>query len=473
MKLYESLGSEIRERIEQGYYQVGEKLPSIRTLSQEHGVSVSTVQQALLILEKQHWVDVRDRSGCYVKAQIEPAQLPQPCRPTQYPLDVSLWEEVRAVRSARSDSGFCNLSGGVADVSAPTLKPLLRLLSDLPRRLGHACLLPARLQGVLELREQIVRLAMDSGSHLHPDDILVTSGCQEALAISLQALTNPGDVVAVESPGFYGLMQILKAHGLKALEIPSHPSSGMSLDALEMALDEWPIKAILVIPTLNNPLGSNMSDVNKRRLLMMTQRYDVPIIEDDIYGELLYKQPRPKTLHSFGSEGRVILCSSFSKTLAAGLRVGWIAPGRYRDRVEHIKYVSSSSTTTLPQLAIAEFIKQGYYDRHIRTVRQQYRALRDAVTHEIRLHFPQGTRISVPHGAFLLWIELPGDVDTLVLNDQLHRHNIQVTPGVIFSATGKFRNCMRINYAKPIDAEVIRTIGREAKLLLLEQLAPS
>ena len=196
----------------------------------------------------------------------------------------------------------------------------------------------------------------------------------EALAISLQAVTEPGDVVAVESPGFYGLMQILKAHNLKALEIPSHPASGMSLDALEMALDQWPIKAIMLIPVENNPLGSSMPDDGKMRLLKMTQRYNIPIIEDDIYGDLRYQQPRPHTLHSLDTEGRVILCSSFSKTMSAALRVGWLAPGRYRERVEHMKYVGTASTTTLTQLAIAEFIKQGYYDRHIRTMRQQYRS---------------------------------------------------------------------------------------------------
>lgn len=472
MKLYQSLADEIRERIEQGYYQVGEKLPSIRVFSKEHAVSVSTAQQALLLLEKQHWVEVRAKSGCYVKAQAKPAEMPQPCRPAQYPLQVSQWTEVRALRTYKADSTFLHLSSGMADIHGPTLKPLLRIMSDISRHQGVRSLMPDTLQGSEELREQIARQTVDSGSRLHPDDIITTTGCQEALSISLQALTNPGDVIAVESPGFYGLMQILKAHDLKALEIPSHPSDGMSLDALEMALDQWPIKAIMVIPTENNPLGSTMSEDSKLRLLKMTQRYNTPIIEDDIYGDLRYKQPRPCTLHSLDTEDRVILCSSFSKTLSAGLRVGWLAPGRYRERVEHMKYIGTASTTTITQLAVAEFINQGYYDRHIRTMRQQYRCNRDLITHAVKQFFPAGTRISCPQGAYLLWIELPGDVDTLELNNRLIKHRIQIAPGVIFSASGKYRNCMRINFARPIPDQAMQLIGYEAKELLREQLVP-
>lgn len=472
MKLYQSLADDIRDRIEQGYYQVGEKLPSIRMLSKEHSVSISTAQQALLLLEKQQLVEVRAKSGCYVRALSKPADMPEPCRPTQYPLKVSQWNEVRKLRSNKPDSEMLYLSSGIADIHGPSLKPLLRILSNLTRNEGIRCLTPDSLQGSNELREQIARLSVDSGSRLHPDDILTTTGCQEALSISLQAVTKPGDVVAVESPGFYGLMQILKALELKALEIPCHPTDGMSLDALEMALDQWPVKSILVIPTENNPLGCSMSDENKRRLLKMTQPYNIPIIEDDIYGDLRYRQPRPRTLHSFDTEGRVILCSSFSKTLSAALRVGWLAPGRYRERVEHMKYIGTASTTTLTQLAIAEFIKQGYYERHIRTVRQQYRSNRDEVTHAIRQYFPEGTRISAPQGSYVLWIELPSDVDTLELNERLKSRSVQIAPGTIFSASGKFRNCMRINYARPIANSVMEGIGQDAKELMQELLRP-
>ena len=195
MKLYQSLADEIRERIEQGYYQVGEKLPSIRVFSKEHAVSVSTAQQALLLLEKQHWVEVRAKSGCYVKAQAKPAEMPQPCRPAQYPLEVSQWREVRALRTYKDDGSFLHLSSGVADVHGPTLKPLLRIMSDISRYQGLRALMPDTLQGAEELREQIARQTVDSGSRLHPDDIITTTGCQEALSISLQAITNPGDVI--------------------------------------------------------------------------------------------------------------------------------------------------------------------------------------------------------------------------------------------------------------------------------------
>ncbi|WP_020394531.1 PLP-dependent aminotransferase family protein [Thiolinea disciformis] len=468
MTLYETLADTLQTRIEQGFYVAGARLPSIRALSQEHGVSISTAQQALLLLEQRQWVEVRPKSGFYVKARQVSVPIPHLSRTAQYPLQVSQWEEVLALLCDDTE-GFIKLSRGMSDIDTPTLKPLMRILADLTRSDSARCLSYEPLHGSLELREQIARLSVDSGSVIHPDEIITTTGCQEALSIAIQAVTEPGDVVAVESPGFYGLMQILKARDLKALEIPMDATHGLSLDALELALDQWPIKAILVIPTYHNPLGSCMPDANKQRLLKLAQRYNVPIIEDDIYGSLGYRQPRPRTVHSFDTEGRVILCSSFSKTLASGLRVGWLVPGRYRERVAHLKYVGTAAAVTLTQLAIAEFIKQGFYDRHLRKMRQQYQAGRDTAIALIREHFPAGTRVSFPLGGYMLWIELPEACDVLDLAKQLLLHKIQIAPGVIFSASGKYRHCLRMNVShghEPAIQAAIVQVGQVAKRML-------
>jgi DNA-binding transcriptional MocR family regulator len=472
MKLYESLAEVLRERIEQGFYPVGAKLPSVRVLSTEHKVSLATAQQALWLLEQQQWVEVKPKSGFYVRAHTSTPPMPQVSRLTQYPLNVSQWEEVLALLSCREVPGILNSGRGLCDVTAPTLKPLMRLLTDGFKQRGLQALGADSIAGQMVLREQIARIGIASGTHTSAHDIIVTTGGQEALSISIQSVTKHGDVVAVESPCFYGVMQILSAHGLKAIEIPTHPTHGMSLEALEMALDQWPIRAILVIPAFNNPLGSCMPDENKQRLLQLAQHYDVPIIEDDIYGELAYKQPRPRTIQSFDQEGRVILCSSFSKTLAVGLRVGWIVPGRYRNRVLHLKYVGTASAVSMTQLAVADFIEQGYFERHLRKMRHQYQAGRDVLIRLVEEYFPAGTRMSFPQGGFILWIEFPNHLDAVELDKHMAAFKIKIAAGSVFSASGKFRHCIRINYARAaLDQsvlEAVKLIGQEAKALLLK-----
>lgn len=467
MKLYESLAEVLRERIEQGFYQVGDKLPSVRVLSTEHKVSLATAQQALWLLEQQQWVEVKPKSGFYVKTRASTPPMPQVSRLTQYPLNVSQWDEVYALLSCREKPDFINTGRGLCEVTAPTLKPLMRFLTDGFKQRGLQALAYDSIAGQMPLREQIARIGITSGTHTTAQDVIVTTGGQEALSISIQAVTKPGDVIAVESPCFYGVMQLLSAHGLKALEIPTHPTHGISLEALEMALDQWPIRAIMVIPAFNNPLGSCMPDENKQRLLQLSQHYDVPIIEDDIYGELAYKQPRPRTIQSFDTEGRVILCSSFSKSIAVGLRVGWIVPGRYRDRVLHLKYVSTASAVSMTQLAVADFIEHGYFERHLRKMRQQYQTGRDTLIRIIEEHFPEGTRMSFPQGGFILWVEFPNSFDAVEFDKHMTQFKIKIAAGSVFSASGKYRHCIRINYARlSVDKKLVETIkfvGQEAK----------
>lgn len=472
MKLYESLASTLRERIEQGFYQVGDKLPSVRILSTEHKVSLATAQQALWLLEQQQYVEVKTKSGFYVKTHNSAPPIPHISRLTQYPLEVSQWDEVLTLLSCREQPHILNTGRGLCDYTSPTLKPLMRLLSDSIKQRGQQLLAYDSLAGQITLREQIARLSIASGTQASAQDLIITTGCQEALSISIQAVTKSGDIVAIESPCFYGVMQILNAHGLKVIEIPSHPTHGMSLEALEMAIDQWPIRVIMVIPAFNNPLGSCMPDANKQHLLKLAQHYDVPIIEDDIYGELAYKQPRPRTIQSFDQEGRVILCSSFTKTLAVGLRVGWIVPGRYRNRILHLKYVGTASAVSITQLAVADFIEQGYFERHVRKMRQQYQAGRDTIIRLIQESFPEGIRISFPEGGFIIWVEFSNNFDTAKLDKRMIEHRIKIASGSVFSASGKYRNCIRINYTRAaLDENIqnaVRLIGQEAKQLIAE-----
>lgn len=470
MTRYATLAAILSQRIEQGLYPAGERLPSVRMLSQEHGVSISTVQQAYRLLEESQLVEARPKSGYFVRGLRTLAELPAVTRPVQRPVDISQWEQVLELIRTKPREDLVQLGRGMPDISEPTLKPLMKALGHMGRHGDLRSLYYDNIQGVMGLREQIARLLLDSGCQISADQLVITTGCHEALSAGLRAVCQPGDIVAVDSPCFHGTMQTLKGLGMKALEVPTDPLTGISLEALEMALDQWPIKAILLTPNCNNPLGYIMPEARKQRLLTLAQRHDVAIIEDDVYGDIAYQYPRPRTIKSFDDDGRVLLCSSFSKTLAPGLRIGWIAPGRYLERVLHMKYIGTGSTATQPQLAIAEFIRHGHYLQHLRRMRTRYQQNRDLMTGWIMKYFPSGTRVSQPRGGFMLWIELDDEFDTLRLNRYLERQGVQIAVGSIFSASGKYRNCLRINYAPKLTPEIeqaVRRVGETIQSLLL------
>jgi len=461
MTRYQYLASIISQRIEQGLYPIGVRLPSIRVLSKEHGVSITTVQQAYRELEEQQWVEARAKSGYFVAHRKIRPDLPACCNATQCSLTIPQWDRVldmvNPVKSGEIALGFA-----APDITSSSLKPLTQALSRLSQRHSLRTFDDEDIRGCAELREQIARLLIDSGSHMDASDILITDGCREALSIAVRCICKPGDMVAVEKPSFHAGIQLLHGLGMNLLEIPTDPATGISVEALELALEQWPIKAILVTPTVNNPLGFNMPVERRHALLRLAREHDVAIIEDDAYGDLSYPYPRPATLTSMDDTGNVLLCSSFSKTLAPGLRVGWIAPGSYMNRAVHMKYISSGPTAGLPQLAIVDFIKQGHYLKHVRRMRSQYQHNRDLLTGWVTDFFPCGTRISRPQGGFLLWVELDKRIDAQWLNQKLAELNISIAIGAVFAAAGKYDSCLRINYARQLTDEIkdaIRQIG--------------
>jgi len=476
MTLYLELAESLGQRIEQGLYRAGERLPSVRSLSLERGVSLTTVQQAYRVLEEAGLATPRPKSGYFVPDERRLPELPRVARLAQRPVDISQWENILELMRSRPAPELMQFGRGMPDVVSPTLKPLLANLARLSRRTDVPGLYYGDIQGLRALREQVARLALDSGCQFGAEDLVITNGCIEALSTAVRAICEPGDIVAVDSPSFHGAMQTLKGVGMKALEIPTDPLTGISLEALELALEQWPIKAIQITPTCNNPFGYVMPEANKRALLRLAQQFDVAVIEDDVYGDLAYRYPRPRTLKSFDIDGRVLLCSSFSKSLAPGLRVGWIAPGRYLQRILHMKYIGSGATATQPQMAIAQFIAEGHYPPHLRRMRSQYQRNRDQMSAWVGRYFPAGTRISQPLGGFMLWVELAEQFDSLELNRRLLEQSIQIAPGCIFSAAGKYRNCLRLNYAArpcPELEAAVRRIGETAAQLLSESEPPA
>lgn len=459
MTRYRRLAELLAARIEQGLYQNGERLPSVRILSKEHGVSISTVQQAYHLLEERRLITPQPRSGYFVTSHKAEPPVPALTRPAQRPVDITQWDAVLELIRARKGEDVLQLGSGTPDLNQPTLKPLWKILRRQGQQQDVLMLNYDNIYGVAALREQIARLAIDSGCQLTLDEIVITTGCHEALSVSLRAICQPGDIVAVESPTFHGIMQSLRGFGIKAIEIPTDSATGISLEALEMAFEQWPIKAVVVVPNCNNPLGFIMPESRKRALLALVQRFDVAIVEDDVYGELAYEYPRPVTIKSFDDDGRVLLCSSFSKTVAPGLRVGWVAPGRYLERVLHMKYIVTGSTAKQSQMAVAEFVRQGYYPVHLRRMRQYYQRNLEVFTHWVRHYFPYGICVTRPQGGFLMWIELPEAFDAVKLNKELREEKLQIAVGSLFSASGKYRNCLRLSYAHPFSEKTGKALA--------------
>jgi len=460
MTRYQHLACLLSDRIEQGLYRSGERLPSVRTLSIEHGVSISTVQQAYHLLEEKQMIVPQPRSGYFVAVRKATPPVPALTRPVQRPVEITQWDSVLELLSSRGNDDVLQLGSGIPNLTQPTLKPLWKIMSRLAQKQHTELLNYGDMPGVRTLREQVARLVIDSGCQLVADDIVITTGCHEALSVSIRAICEPGDIIAVESPAFHGTMQTLRGLGIRAIEIPTDSVTGISLEALELAFEQWPIKAVIVTPNCNNPLGFIMPEARKRALLALAQRVDAAIIEDDVYGELTWDYPRPITIKSLDIDGRVLLCSSFSKTLAPGLRIGWVAPGRYHDRVLHMKYIGTGSTATLPQYAVAEFIRQGYYLPHLRRMRQIYQRNYETFSCWVRHYFPCGICMSRPQGGFLMWIELPEVFDAVRLNAELREASLQVAAGSLFSATGKYRNCLRLNYALPLNEQTEQAIAQ-------------
>lgn len=318
--------------------------------------------------------------------------------------------------------------------------------------------------GRLELRREIARRALAWGGSLTPDDVLVTCGATEALSLALMATTRRGDVVAVETPTYFGTRLLLETLGLRAVEVATDPRDGLDVEALAQVLQRQKVAAVIASPTCQNPLGSIMPERSGQALAALLARHDVPLIEDDVYGEACHDGKRPAPVKAWDRNGRVILCSSFSKVLAPGYRIGWIAGGRYHDAITRLKLATTLATPAAPQLAIAAFLRSPAYDRFIRKVRVAYR---DQVTRgreAVARFFPAGTRVTQPRGGFLLWIELPGGADSEQLADAALGAGISISPGTLFSGGGQHRHCIRLSCGQPWTPALDRAVERLGRL---------
>ncbi len=466
-RLYRSVSAKIAGLIDGGVLRPGERVPSVRRLGAQEGVSVSTILQAYALLESRGYIEARPQSGFYVRSRrgnLPPE--PRTSAPGRPATRVGISGLVSRVLQAVMDPQVVPFG---AACPAPELLPgrkVNRLLAGLIRRSGREINSYNFPPGLFELRRQVARRSLDWGGRLAPEEIVVTCGATEALHLCLRAVARPGDLVAIESPAYFGTLLLLEALGMDVIEIPSHPRHGMCLDLLGEALKKHRIRACIASPNFSNPLGSSMPDEGKRELVDMLARRNIPLIEDDLYGDLYFGQARPRSAKAFDREGLVLLCSSFSKMIAPAYRVGWCAPGRFQAKVEALKLTTTLATPTLLQAAIAEFLESGAYDRHLRKMRAAFATQTEQTIAAIGEHFPAGTKVTRPAGGFVLWVELPHHVDSLELQERALAERISISPGPIFSARQRYRNFIRLNCGYPWSErldQALRTLGRLAR----------
>jgi len=463
--LYERLGSEITALIDGGTYKPGDKLPSIRQLRSRFSVSINTVMQAYAVLEDQRLIEARPQSGYYVCARApEIREEPLSGKRVIAPAEVTISDLCQQVIRNMTNEQLLPLGSAIPHPTHLPVDKLSRIMAGELRRFGRQSTSYMMPPGCERLRKQIARRSILAGFSVRPDEVLITSGCVEAVLLALRATCRAGDTIAVESPFYFNFLQLVAEMGLKTLEIPSTPKEGISIEALRYAIEHNRISACLVIPNFGNPLGSLMPDERKKELVGLLAEHDIPLIEDDIYGDLIFGNERPIAAKSFDRKGLVIYCSSFSKTIAPGYRVGWTIGGRYQKEMERLKMMINLATASPTQLALAEFLATGGYDHHLRAIRRIYARNISQMTELIARHFPPGTRMTRPRGGFILWVEMPEGVDSLQLYQQALQQGISITPGPLFSLSEKFGNHIRLSAAY-LDEKVeraIETLGRLA-----------
>jgi DNA-binding transcriptional MocR family regulator len=461
--LYLQLADDIAAQISARVLRAGERLPSLRQMKLRRGLSLSTVQQAFRRLEDLGLVEARPQSGYFVRYRSEAGHVLRLAAPTEVAVDPLLWSYVEDQSEQRTErmQGF---RSAVAPHALLPIAQLQRYTLDCMRR--HPDLLSdyGRPSGYLDFKRQIARLAMEWGGQLHPEQLIVTQGTIEALNLALRALTQPGDVVAVESPAYFSLLYTLKALGLRVVEIPTDPVSGISVDALELATRDAAIKAVILVPNFSNPLGALMPDAAKEKVADMLAARGIPLIEDDVYGEFYYGRQRPRPIKAFDRSGNVLYCASLTKDVAPGLRIGWIDPGRYRSQVEVQKYLSTHSTPTLNQAVLARFLESGAYPRHMRRLRRTIASQMQSLLDGLARYFPPDVRYTRPQGGFVLWLEFPLEFDSLALHRLARQEGIGLAPGPLFSPRGDYRHCLRLSCAEPW------TEAQQARLARLGEL---
>lgn len=468
--IYQKIASNLEHKILSGTFKAGEKLPSVRTVSRENGISISTVLQAYYSLESKGLIESRPQSGYYV---IHCSKLLPDMVSTSRPDKQSDPQEtehlIARVYSEIGTSKNLLFSLGVPERELLPVAKLSKSLVQATRALEAGGVGYEPVQGNLRLRRQVARYSYTWEGNLTEDDIVTSAGGMSALAYCIMSLASRGDSIAVESPVYFGILQLARSLGLNVIELPTNAVTGIELEALEQQLRAGRIQLCLLISNFSNPLGSCMPDDHKKRVVELMEHYGIPLIEDDLYGDVYFGKQRPRTLKTFDKSGNVLWCSAVSKTLAPGYRVGWVAPGKYKDRILKAKLYQNVSGTSVTQEAIGHFLEKGRYENHLLKLRHTLHGNSLNFIRTIAAHFPEGTKVTRPQGSFILWLELPPAINTITLYEKALPPGISIAPGRMFTLQDQYYNCLRLSYGMQWSERVeqgLATLGSLAKAML-------
>jgi len=465
---YVALADEIQKSIMKGTFAPGEKLPSLRKLHLQIGLSVSTVHQAYIELEKRGRVEAREKSGFYVKALNEnplcnPARekgMDKPCRVMVNDLAETI------IRDLQSDE-ILQLGAAVPSKDLMPLKQLSRIMKSIPAdTLQNHISNYDPCAGNMELREEISKRMLGFACSISPQDIITTNGCLEAVALCLRTVAGPGDTILLESPAFHCFLQLIEDLNMYVIEIPGCPEQGIDPKAFQKTIASNKIKACLLNSNFQNPLGSVMSKENKAAIIGMAETHNIPIIEDDIYGDLFFGDTRPVTFKSMDKHGMVLYCSSFSKALAPGLRTGWTVPGKFKNSLIRMKLNTAISNPGINHAVVARFLKTGAFDRHLRQLRNRLKNQASAMAIAVSKYFPSDTQITFPQGGMFIWVVLNKNIDSMEIYQKVYQKKISILPGIICSSSDRYKNCLRINCGIKWSQRLengIKTIGQIIK----------
>ncbi len=459
---YRSIAQGVRAAIVRGAWRPGDRLLSSRKLAEREGVSLPTALQALRVLEAEGFIVARPRSGYFVASRrsSEPTRSQPPA--TAQPVTIA--SLARTLFKSQS-MDLIPLGAALPDPSWLPTSGLQRALASAARRIGGQAQSYSVPPGRSDLRGQLARRAAQWGARVGPDDFLITAGETQAMRIALRVTCRPGDVVAIESPCYFGVLLLLESMGLRALELPTDPRNGLDVEQLEKALHRRRIAAVVAAPTAQNPLGATMPADQKRRLVKLLARNNILLIEDDVYGDLTGGEPRSPPCKAYDETGIVLYCSSVSKTLAPGWRLGWICGGRFHDAVIQARLEETLAGSPLLEAALAEYLRGADYERHLRRFRTRIEAAVRAVATRAEVSFPAGTRIGRPHDGFLLWVELPAGLNALEIHALALAEGISLSPGHLFSPQSRFSHHLRLNCANEITPAFLGAVERIGQIL--------
>lgn len=465
--IYQEISGKLANLIRTEVLKPGERLPSVRMLCQEHNISMNTARRIFLELEAQSLIESRPQSGYFVsRLSYQKLPLPGASKPAMVKRVIEPADLISKISENMGNEKLTLFSVGAPVGSLLPLAKLSKEIVQATRELDGAGAGYESLQGNEKLRRMIAARSLTWGGSLQEDELVTTTGGLNAISYCLMALGKPGDTVAIESPCYPGILQLALSLGLKVLELPAHPVTGIELDALKRAIPK--INICLLVSNFNTPFGSCMPDENKKAAVELLSRHGIPLIEDDVYGDLYFGNQRPMCCKAFDTEGTVLWCSSLSKTLAPGYRVGWVAPGKYMDKILKLKLVHTISGSGITQEAAAGFLKSARYDNHLRHLRKTLQSNYQNYVDTIAQFFPEGTRTSRPQGGLALWVEFDKSLDTVELYELALKQKISIAPGRMFTLQEQYHNCMRLCFGLPWNDDLklkLKKLGSLAKMI--------